>query len=408
MNIWLKRVSFVLPPVIVAGVYFNKIPVGPSIRKKIDSLMTEEKLPPKKVYPLVEKVRGEVYVKDHASFPPVLLKGGELLKEGQSLATGPHGALLLSYRGPDTWFIRISPDTQVNVDELLKMKKEQSTTINLLHGGLIVRMNNVTGSARAIEVRTKFASFTARSGRFAVLTDGETRTLMTVQQGMAEAENFKLMERSSVRGGYTYFINREGEKKIQLDLDALDLYNWEPTDIDGIIPSPGKVIGVIGDLGPTPDDQEKAKLEVLKEIDASILEFKNENEKLRREYNILNDNAEQSRIGFRAERAKVNKDIHCLETSTFECNLFSEKILLLRGFPRTWGNPQYRNSLVVGLGKYLQERNEEVAGREEEAKILADLMAKREAALKAVEADRAREKNLDKLMLILQADLLRR
>ncbi len=73
-----------------------------------------------------------------------------------------------------------------------------------------------------------------------------------------------------------------------------------------------------------------------------------------------------------------------------------------------WGNPRYRTSLVVGLQKYLQERDEEVVIREEEARNLAELMSSRDAALKAVEHDRSRELNLDKLIPLLQDERLRR
>jgi hypothetical protein len=409
MNIWLKRVSLILPPVIVAGVYFDKIPVGPSIRKKFDSMMSETKIPPvKQAYPKVEKILGEVFVKDHASFTPVPVVGGEILKEGQSFATGPNSALLLSYRGPDSWLMRISSDAQINIDELMKMKDQQTTTVNLMQGGLILKVINKTGAARNIKIRTKVGSFSVNQGTLAVLTDGETRSLMTVQQGLVEAENYKLMEKTPVREAHTYFLNREGEKKVELDLDALDLYNWEPTDLASVFPVMEKVVVVVGDLGPTPDDKEKARIHLLKEVNASIQEFETENEKLQREHEILIENAEQSRLGLKEEKARVNKDIRCLETSSFECNLFSEKILLMRGFPRTWGNPQYRYSLVVGLGKYLQERNEEVINREEEEKILSKLMTSRKTILRSVRSDLAAGRNLEKLIRTLQDDRLRR
>lgn len=409
MNIWLKRVSLILPPVIIAGVYFNIIPVGSEIRNKIDAILkSEEKAPEKQIFPVAEKILGEVYFKELPSFPPVPLKGGEILKEKQSFATGPASSLLLTYRGPDSWMIRVSPDAQVNIDELMKMKDVQTTTLNLMQGGVIIQMKQNSSASRKIQVRTKFASFSVSDGAFAILTDGETRTLMTVKRGLVEAENFKLMEKTPVREAHTYFTNREGEKKVELDLDAMDLYNWDPSDLTAGFPVLEKVVVVVGDLGPTPDDKEKAKLQLLKDIDIAIQEFKQETEKLAREHEILQENAEQSQVGLREEKVRVNKDIRCLETSPFECNLFSEKILLMRGFPRTWGNPQYRNSLVVGLGKYLQERNEEVQSREEEAKVLSKLMLARGSILRAVESDRAAERNLDKIIRTLQDDRLRR
>ncbi len=408
MNIWLKRVSLVLPPAIVAGVYFNKIPIGPEFREKVEPEKIENMVPQKEVFPIVEKLRGEVYVKDLASFPPVLLKGGEILKEGQSLATGPHSDVLLTYRGYHSWILRIYPDAQINIDELLNGKDKQTTVVNLMRGGIILRVKNNSGASGNVLVRTKFASFVVSNGTVAILTDGENQSLMSVQAGSGEAENLKTMDKTPVRAGHNYLVNREGEKKVQLDLDALDLFDWEPTNLTSTLPTMEKVTDLVGSLGPTLDDQAKAKLEALKKIDEVILAFKKENEILKRELAILLENAEQSRIGLRKERVVVEKDIKCLQTNEFECNLFSEKILLMRGFTKMWGNPQYRDSLVVSLGKYLQERNEEVQRREDEAKISARLMTAREAVLRAVEADRAAEKNLEKLIPSLQDERLRR
>lgn len=410
MNYWLRRVSLVLPPAIIAGVYFNVIPVGQDIRKKFGSMVSEKKAPELvAAFPVVESVRGEVYVKDHPTFPAVSLKGGEKLKAGQSLATGPESFLLLSYQGSDSWMIKVAPDSRINIDELMEMKDSEETVINLLQGGLTFRMRNSTGALRKLLIRTKFASFAATGTMTAaVLTDSEMYSLITVHEGVAEAENFKLMEKTPVREAHTYLINREGDKKVVLDLDAIDLYSWDLRGPDHALPTIDKVLQSVGDLGPTLDDIEKKKLAQLRKIDGAVKDYKEKNEELRRELEILTENAVQSRAGLRAETVKVEKDIRCLETSEFECNLFSEKILLTRGFPKLWGNRAYRSSLVVGLGKYLQERNEEVSAREEEARILSKLMAAREAVLEAVEADRSAERNLDQLIPRLQDARLRR
>jgi hypothetical protein len=161
-------------------------------------------------------------------------------------------------------------------------------------------------------------------------------------------------------------------------------------------------------VGPTLDDQEKAKLIFLKEVDEKIAEFKETNKELRRELETLQDNAVQSREGLKAESVKIDKDIRCLQTSASECNLFTEKILVAKGFPRMWGNPRYRSSLVLGLQKYKIDRNEEVTGREEEAKILAQLMSMRNAILNQIENDRKNGKAIDKIIPTLQDQRLRR
>ena len=405
----LKRLAVILPALLIIGVYTNFIPVGPEIKGKLSSIFKSEEIKQKKeVFPIVEKIYGEVMMREKPSYPPVQLKGGELLKEGATLTTGENSGALLTYRSYYHWEARISSNTQVNIDELMKLKPEDTTVFNLVSGAITLKVKNTSGTARSMNVRTKFASFGVTGTTFAVLTDGLKRSLMTVHEGIVMADNYKLSAKTKVIEGHTYLVNREGESKIILDLDAVNLYDWQIQNLDKEIPSINDVISKTGDVGPTLDEQEKVQLTLLKEIDEKIVEFKNANKDLLRELENLQENAVQSREGLRVETVKVDKDIRCLQTSAFECNLFSDKVLVSRGYPRMWGNPRYRSSLVVELQKYLIERNEEVAGREEEAKVLAKLMSARSAILNKMEEHRKNGTDIDKIIPTLQDDRLRR
>ncbi len=402
----LKRLAFILPIIIIIGVYKNYIPVGPEIQNFFKR--SEEEKPRPKAYPKVDKVLGVAMMKEKPSYPPVKLKGGELLKEGASIITGEKSAVLLSYRDFYHWEARLSENTQVNIDELMKMDPEDKTIFNLVTGALAMKMKNTSGTVRNMNIRTKFASFAVRGTTFAVLTDGEKRSLMTVQEGVVVADNYKLTDKSKVIEGHSYLVNREGESKIILDLDAVNLYDWQIDNLNPVSPSIDDVVAKTGDVGPALDDQEKVRVNLLKDIDEKIADFKKANTELVRELETLNENAVQSRGGLREESVNVNKDIRCIQTSSFECNLFTEKILVARGYPRMWGNPRYKSSLVVELQKYLIERNEEVAGREDEAKVLAKLMSARNSVLKLVEEDRKNVTNIEKIIPALQDDRLRR
>ncbi|MES2526353.1 MAG: FecR family protein [Bdellovibrionota bacterium] len=402
----LKKLAFILPLLIIFGVYKNYIPVGPGIKSFFKSKEAVKPMP--KAYPIVEKVIGEVMMKEKPSYPAVKLKGGELLKEGASIATGEKSAAILAFRSYYNWQARLSENTQVNIDELMKMDTEDKTIFNLVTGAIMMKMKNTSGTVRNMNVRTKYASFAVRGTTFAVLSDGEKRSLMTVQEGVVIADNYKLTDKSKVIEGHSYLVNRDGDSKIILDLDAVNLYDWNVESPVPESPSIDEVIAQTGDVGPTLDDQEKVRLTLLKEIDEKIAEFKSVNTDLMRELETLNENAVQSRQGLKEESVKVNKDIKCLETSAFECNLFTEKILIAKGFPRMWGNPRYKTSLVVELQKYLVERNEEVAGREDEAKILAKLMTARSSVLKTVEEDRKNVTHIEKIIPTLQDERLRR
>lgn len=409
MNPWLKKVIIVAPPVVIAGVYLNLIPVGPNLRDSFKTLMGNEKTRPAPVVvPLVEKIRGEVLMKASPKESAVQLKGGEILKEGSSFATGEESSVLLSFNGTFSWKLLITPETQVNIDELMKMREVQTTIVNVIRGGVIIEVENKNEAQRNFIVRSNFASFSVKAGKFSILTNGEKRSLVTVHKGVVEADNYKLMKKTLVREGNTFIVNREGEQKVELDVEVLDLYDWDLSRLDLRIPEIEEVTVKTGDVSPLIDETEKKKIAKLKEIDEAITEFRAQNENLSREMNILKESAEQSREGFRNESRNVNRDIRCLETSASECNLYNAKILYERGFPRMWGNPRYKKSLILELQKYLKERNEEIITREEEAKALVKLMSLRESALNAVVSDRAREANLEKLILLLQDDRLKR
>jgi hypothetical protein len=321
-----------------------------------------------------------------------------------TLATGTSSSVVLSLKERDYWILRIDQNSQVNIDQLMK----DYSVFYLMKGGLTLTMKTPSGAVKRLDVRTKFASFSVKGTTIAVLTDGEKRSLMSVHDGMVEAENFKMMEKTRVPEGFSYLVNLDGEKKIDLNLGAIDLYPWNPEDLEKELPELETVVEKIGDIGPTLNDAEKKKLEDLKDIDQAIELFETQNQSLFHELENLKENAKASREGYLAEKVKVDKDIRCLQTSPYECNLFNDKILYQRGFPRMWGTPRYRSGLVVGLQKYLQERNDEVTRREEDAKILADLMKKRDAVLSAVKTRRAGESELSSILPALQDERLRR
>lgn len=405
MNHWLKRILLIAPPVIVVGVYFNLIPVSPSLQKSIDSVMGKNDKPVEEVVSArVEKVWGEVTLREATGVSR--LKGGETLKAGVSLTTGEKSSALLTYHGTDKWTVRIGEQTQVNVDELLKTQ-DKTSVFNLIRGGLSLSLKSRPGGQK-VNVRTKFVAFSIRGTLLSVLTDGADRALMTVHDGTVEAENFKMMEKTLVRSAHTYLVNREGEKKVVYDLSAVDLYNWNITDPDMELPALEDLVNEVGDVGQLVDESVKAHRQLLEDIDTAVSVFRHHSQELTKELENLKDNATKSREGLEAETVKVNKDIHCLETSPYECNLFSERVLQKQGFPRLWGNPRYRQSMVVGLQKYLKERNAEVSLREDEARELETLVRNRDAVLRAVETDRKTEKGLEKLIPALENPLLRR
>lgn len=400
----IKRIAFLLPPVIIAGVWFDLIPIAPGLRSKIDSFKVA---PPavKKNLPLLVAHTGAVSFRERPALPESPVKGGEVLSEGSSLTVPEESSALITFTDTDTWKLRVAGGTRINVDKL----SPASTIINLVKGSIVLSAKNNSGRIRPVSVRTSFASFTFSSATVAVISDADKWNLMSVKEGTVVAENFKLMEKTQVHEGFSYLINRDGIAKNQLELSAIDLFHWDLSRPDPTVPAIDQVLVKFEEsVAAVPDEKEKIRQDNLSSIDEALKNFRKEHADLQRELEILAGNARDSREGFVSERRKVDKDIRCLQTSVSECNLFSEKILLLQGFPRTWGNPAYRESLVTGLRKYLQGREEEVGAREEEARILGELMKKREAALSTAETLRSREENPDRVVPLLQDARLRR
>lgn len=404
----LKKILFVLPPLLIAGVFFNLIPVGGDLRKHIDSYFSpEKKVEIERISATIEKISGDVTYQERPGLPVVKLKGGETLTEGATIVTGEKSSALLSLKGTYRWSVKIGPESQVNIDELMKMKSEETTFFNLVRGGLILVLENKSGTPRRVNVRTKFASFAVRGTTIAVLTDEEKQSLMTVHDGTVEAENFREMSKSVVKTGHTYLINRDGKSKIELDYEALGIYDWNTDNLEAPLPKIEEVIQKVGDIGLAPDEKEKAKLLLLKDIDENISLFKNLSDSLRRDSDIARENAEETKRGYLEEKGKIDRDIRCIETSPSECELYSAKILRDNGFPRLWGNPRYKDSMIEGLREYLRKRTDVVREREEKAGDLSRIVKARDEVLRAVESDRKEEKNLEKLLPLLQDERLR-
>ncbi len=403
-----KKIIFFLPPLIIAGVFFNIIPLDKNIRDHFESFFSSDtKVEIKRINATVEKIFGEATFQEKPNLPVTKLIVGQILTEGASIVTGEKSSVLLTLKGTYQWKVRLSSKTQVNIDELMKMKTEETTFFNLVRGGLILVLENKSGIPRRVNVRTKFASFAVRGTTIAVLTDEEKQSLMTVHDGTVEAENFKEMSKSIVKTGHTYLINRDGKSKIELDYEALGLYNWDTEDLDVEFPEIFDVIEKVGDIGLAPDEKEKEKLKLLKEIDENMTMFKNQNDSFHRDLDLLRENAEETNKGYLDEKAKIERDIRCIETSVSECRLYSAKILQENGFPRLWGNPRYKASMVEGLKDYIGKRNEVVRERTEKANDLSRLVKTRDEVFGAVMEDRKQEKNLEKLLPLLQDQRLR-
>lgn len=383
MNRNLKRVALGAPVLIVLGVYLELIPVGPGLKKVIspEDVTQPEKKPQSPVITMGESL-GDV------SFGPSKILTGAA---SRALLRAGSGSVILT------------EGSELYVDKVLS-EDPKALRLNLRKGGLI-------GEARiALELilRTPVGSFRTTDAVFSLLVPNENEALLLVKTGVVEAENFKDGKVTKVIEGHTFQLNRDGREKLTIDLDALDLFDWSLTLESADLPSFATVSNKVGSLPPVLSEAELIQKDRTEDIDRALEVFRENHRRLLRENEILKENAEASREGFTSEKRRLERDIQCLETSASECNLFGEKILRDKGFPRMWGTPRYRHDMVVTLQKYILERRTEVEAREEEAKILTALMGRREKALRESEVLRENGNDLEAITKKLEDPRLRR
>ena len=108
------------------------------------------------------------------------------------------------------------------------------------------------------------------------------------------------------------------------------------------------------------------------------------------------------------ERPKIKNDIFCLSTTRSQCDLYSEKLLITRGFPRTFGTPRFIEMIIEDLNKYVKEQDEQISLAKSDKASLEDLISKRKVLLESVEKQFLADMDLETIIPRLKDDKMRR
>ncbi len=311
---------------------------------------------------------------------------GEVLPEGAAIETR-NGSVTLSFGNGYLCTLKLLPNTKLRIDELMapKLDGEEKTEVTLWHlfkGQLIAELQSES-TIIAIDFKTKGARFSLRPSVSGVAVDERGDVLLAVKAGEVRAENIKTLKFDMIKAPQIYFIDDRGrERKIQ-NSEVVNLFNWKISkDMISVIDFE-KVLSLTGGAFIEPvapvkkggfSEEERAQL--LNETREEMRTFRAYSSRLREDILSGKQNLEVFHKKNEKDAIKIRADINCLETSK-RCDLYSEQLLLNRGFPRIHNSPRLVEGIKNDLRKYLNEQDTKLDEVAKEIEVLEALEKKR-------------------------------
>lgn len=357
------------------------------------------------------KIKGKVLVSyPWAKVPKAPTEGVEMRPQG-TIVTHDQSSALISFKDKYSWQLRVSPNSDISNNTLMEknvVTGEEDLIFKLNKGAACFSLVNNKVPVM-LKVTTAHAAFIVKGTKFAVLTN-ESNTVLTIEHGKIEVENFINLKKYEVESGATYVTDGQGNDKVVQDATPLVLFNWElevpeleSMEPENILKLPGFQERVVTEEVKQEDPVEKLK----SLIDEEIGNFKMLNEGMIGELDLLKENHGKAKEELLILIPSVRQDISCLKSAQGQCSLYSDKILLSRGFPRTKGTPQYRKSMAQDLEVYLKDRKEQLAAEKTRIESYEDVLKKRAEVLKTVEEKRSQVSELESLVPMLKDESLR-
>ena len=127
----------------------------------------------------IGSVRGDVSI-THPDGSSVDPSGGEQLREGDEISTGPDSGVTLQF--PDGSTLTVRPMTQISVRSLITQKGSVKVEMNLEFGKLAAKVNKAQTATPDYSVKTPSATASVRGTRFTVAYTSGTSSV-AVSQG---------------------------------------------------------------------------------------------------------------------------------------------------------------------------------------------------------------------------------
>ena len=362
----------------------------------------------KKSSSIIKDVKGSVTITDVGGAPRPA-NAGEEIAAGAVVETADKSTVLIKFGGSYHCEMRLGANSKINIDTLAKSAPgaiQESTMINLIKGGIYTLL---VGDTKEVDVRVKtFAAvFAVRGTKFTVLTDGTNRSLLSVHEGKVQTENFITGKVTSVVGGSNYVVDNLGKEAVSYEAETLRKLNWEDSS-EAPESDMTSIVGLHVETSQAkPTEDTKTQIDPVQLVESEFTIFREVNGDIQENVALLKDQQQQYIKNWEQESPKIASDINCIQKSNFQCDLFSEKILLKRGFPRTHGSPRLKQSLVEELKKYMVEREAEIDELREKINNFETLLDKRVLVLKEAEEVWKNNPNPDAILPKLQDKTLR-
>jgi hypothetical protein len=325
-----------------------------------------------KTLPKVSKAIGSVFMNcnQKEDYPAEI---GTPFTENCILETKDRSLAVISFEGSYKWMLRVTPNTKIKSDELFRAiiedgNEKENSVFNLIKGTVFYLLTNENDLAR-VKFKTFLTIYGVRGTTISVTTDGESFSNMAVKEGIVEAINLETMQKHMIYSGQFHIAFKKREEIINKP-EIIDLYDWN-LDSDRVEGIPG--IESIQKYIEAPAEKLQKKTDMIiqdtsldeslkKEITSLEIRIRDHLEELKKIKSRIADR----KFALEGERTGIEKDILCLKSDQGDCSLFSEKILMDRGYPRIYKSHSFKLSMAEELRKYLVEKEKEIENLERE------------------------------------------
>lgn len=358
----------------------------------------------------ISKIKGKVLVSYPWAKAKATTEGEEIRPQG-TIVTQEQSSALIAFKDKYSWQLRVSPNSDISNNTLMEknvVTGEEDLVFKVNKGAACFSLVNNKVPVM-LKVSTAHATFIVKGTKFAVLAN-ESHTALTVEHGKIEVENFINLKKYEVESGATYVTDGQGNDRVVQDATPLLLFNWEleVPDLEFLGPENILKLPAFQERVVTEEVKQEDPVEKLKSlIDEEIGNFKMLDEGMIKELEALKETHGKLKEELLILIPSVRQDISCLQSAQGQCSLYSDKILLSRGFPRTKGTPQYRKSMAQDLEVFLKEKKEQLASEKARIESYEGVLKKRSEVLKTVEEKRGQGPELESLVPMLKDDTLR-
>ncbi len=371
-----------------------------------------EKVEKPQIVALIKNFKGEVFVSQGDSSPR-LVSAGEKLIEKSIIETKEKSTVLISFCENYSCQIRLGSNTKINIDDLMKtdsLDDNERSVFNIIKGIVSFAVTTKKNPLN-IKFKSKGVTFGIRGTQFVIYSEEDNRTLLAVKEGKVEVENSYTNKRNMITESMAYVAFANGPEQISTNNNLIDLFNWDMEALDAPEPEIDQLVQMVGQSQSEVKNDSvvvnQAAEDLKMSLNSEIEMFKNHNREVSDRLANIDQYLKELEKNFREEKPKIDEDISCLIRSRLKCELYSENLLMHRGFPSTFGTPKLTQLIIDDLRLYIQEKEAEIAKNKKELEEIQILLANRNEILTSAQQDLEASKDPNQILLKLKENRLK-